>query len=83
MLYTFDNNSLKSDILDDSSLNQVVNNIVRSSNDRESDNPQKDSMVSHLMGQIEFFRNEIKFKNIIIERSLTLKSLMYDKQLFS
>ena len=42
MLHTFDNNSLKSDILDDSSLNQVVNNIVRSSNDRESDNPQKD-----------------------------------------
>ena len=63
-------------------LNRDVNNFVRSSYDKESINLPKDSMVLFLMGQIEFLRDEIKIKNNIIERLLTLKSVMHDNQLF-
>ena len=77
--YAFDNNSSKSDILDDSILTHVVqnpcgrdvNNFVRSSYDKEFTNPPKDSMVAFSMGQIGFLRDEIKIKNNIIERLLT------------
>ena len=82
--YAFHNNSRKSDSLDDSTLSHVaqnpcgegVDNFVRSSYDRESTGAQKDSLVVFLMEQIEFLRDEIKIKNNIIERLLTLKSCM-------
>ena len=72
--YRFDNGSRKLDIVDDSTLahavqnpfSRDVNNFVRSSCDKESTNPPKDSMVVFLMGQIAFFRDEIKIKNNII-----------------
>ena len=35
------------------------------------------------MGQIEFLRDEIKIKNNIIERLLTLKPVLHDNQLSS
>ena len=35
------------------------------------------------MGLIEYFRDEIKVKNNIIERLFTLKSVMHDNQLSS
>lgn len=58
--HAFDNNSRKSDILDDSIFTQVVqnpcgrgvNNFIRSSYDNESTSPQKNCMVLFLMGQI-------------------------------
>ena len=86
--YAFDNNSRKSDILDDSILTHVVqnpcgrdvNNFVRSSYDKESTNPPKDSMVAFSMGQIGFLRDEIKIKNNIIERLLTLRSVLHDHE---
>ena len=76
--------------LDDSTLVHVaqnpcdrdVNNIVRSSYVKESTNPPKDSMVIFLMGKIEFLRDETKIENII-ERLLTLKSVLHDNQLSS
>ena len=40
-------------------------------------------MVVFLMGQIVFLRDEIKIKNNIIERLLTLKSVLHDNQLSS
>ena len=40
-------------------------------------------MVVFLMGQIEFLRDEIKIKNNIIERLLTLKPVLHDNQLSS
>ena len=40
-------------------------------------------MVVFLMGQIEFLRNEIKVKNNIIDRLLTLKSVLHDSQVSS
>ena len=89
--FGFDNNSRKSDILDDSALAHVVqnpcgrdvNNFVRSSYDKEPNNPLKDSMVVFLMRQVEFLRDEIKIKNNIIGRLLTLKSVLHDNQLSS
>ena len=60
-----------------------VNSFVRSSYDKEPTNPPKDSMVVFLMGQVEFLRDEIKIKNNIIERLLTLKSVLHDNQLSS
>ena len=60
-----------------------VNNFVRSSYDKESINPPKDSVILFLMGQIELLRNEIKITNNIIERLLTLKSVLHDNQLSS
>ena len=60
-----------------------VNNFVRSSSDKELTNPPKDSMVVFLMGQVEFLGDEIKIKNNIIERLLTLKSVLHDNQLSS
>ena len=91
MPYGFDNNTGKSDILDDSTLahgvqnpgGKDVNNFVRSSYDEESTNPPKDSMVVFLMRQIEFLRDEIKIKNNIIERWLTSKSVLRGNQLSS
>ena len=91
MPYGFDNNTCKSDILDDSALahaaqnssGKVVNNFVLSSSDEESANPPKDSMVVFLMRQIEFLRDEIKIKNNIIERWLTSKSVLRGNQLSS
>ena len=76
--------------LDDSTLAHVaqnpcdrdVNNIVRSSYVKESTNPPKDYMVVFLMGKIEFLRDETKIENII-ERLLTLKSVLHDNQLSS
>ena len=84
-------NLKKTDILDDSALAHVVqnpcgrdvNNFVRSSYDKEPNNPLKDSMVVFLMRQVEFLRDEIKIKNNIIERLLTLKSVLHDNQLSS
>ena len=35
------------------------------------------------MGQTEFLRDEIKIKNDIIERLLTLKPVLHDNQFFS
>ena len=66
----FDNESRKTDIIDDSTLVRVVQNpcrgdvdiFVRSSYDKESTNPPKDSMVLFLTGQTEFLRDEIKIK---------------------
>ena len=89
--YGFDKTSRKSDTLDDSTLAHVVqnlcgrdvNNFVRSSYDKEPTNPPKDSMVVFLMGQVQFLRDEIKIKNDIIERLLTLKSVLHDNQLSS
>ena len=90
--YGFDNNSRKSDTLDDSMLAHVVqypcgrdiNNFVRSSYDKEPTNePPKDYMVVFLMGQVEFLKDEVKIKNDIIKRSLTLKSVLHDNQLSS
>ena len=91
MPYGFDNNTCKSDILDDSALahaaqnpsGKVVNNFALSSYDEESTNPPKDSMVVFLMRQIEFLRDEIKIKNNIIERWLTSKSVLRGNQLSS
>ena len=40
-------------------------------------------MVVFLMGQIEFLRDEIKIKNNITERLLTLKPVLHDNQLSS
>ena len=40
-------------------------------------------MVVFLMGQIEFLRDEIKIKNNIIDRLLTLKSVLHDNQVSS
>ena len=85
--YGFDNNSRKSDILDDPTLAHVVqnpcdrdvNNFVWSSYDKESINLPKDSTIL----PIEFLRDEIKVKNNIIERLLTLRSVMHDNQLSS
>ena len=56
-----------------------VNKFVRSSYDKESTNPLKDSMIVFLMGQIKFL-GEIKIKNNIIERLLTLKSVLHENQ---
>ena len=89
--YGFDKNSRKSDTLDDSTLAHVVqnpcsrdvNNFVRSSYDKEPTNPPKDSIVVFLMGQVGFLRDEIKIKNNIIERLLTLKSVLHDNLLSS
>ena len=89
--YGFDKTSRNSDTLDDSTLVHVVqnpcgrnvNNFVRSSYDKEPTNPPKDYMVVFLMGQVEFLRDEIKIKNNIIERLLTLKSVLHDNQLSS
>ena len=60
-----------------------INNFVRTSYDKELTNPPKDSMVVFLMGRVEFLRDEIKIKNNIIERLLTLKSVLLDNQLSS
>ena len=60
-----------------------INNFIRSSYDKESANPPKDTMVVFLMGQIKFLRDEIKIKNNIIERLLVLKSVLHDNQLSS
>ena len=80
--YGFNNNSRKSEIFEDSMLAHAVqnpcgrdvNNFVRSRFDKE------DSMVVFLMGQIEFLRDDIKIKNNITERLLTLKSVLHDNQ---
>ena len=58
MPYAFDNNSRKSDSLDDSTLSHVaqnacvggVDNFVRLNYDRESTDPQKNSLAVFLMG---------------------------------
>ena len=89
--YGFDKTSHKSDTLDDSMLAHVVqnpcgrdfNSFVSSSYDMEPTNPPKDSIVVFLMGQVEFLRDEIKIKNNIIERLLTLKSVLHDNQFSS
>ena len=89
--YGFGKNSRKLDTLDDSTLahfvqnpcDRGVNNFVRSNYNKEPTNPPKDSMVVFLMGQVEFLRDEIKIKNNIIERLLTLKSVLHDSQLSS
>ena len=89
--YGFDKTSHKSDTLDDSMLTHVVqnpcgrdvNSFVSSSYDQEPTNPPKDSIVVFLMGQVEFLRDEIKIKNNIIERLLTLKSVLHDNQFSS
>ena len=71
--HRFDNGSRKLDILDDLTLahavqnpfSRDVNNFVRSSYDKESTNPPKDSMVVFLMGQIAFLRDETKLRIIL------------------
>ena len=40
-------------------------------------------MIVFLMGRVEFLRDEIKIKNNIIERLLTLKSVLHDNRLSS
>ena len=57
-----------------------IHNFVRSSYDKQSTNPPNDSIVVFLMGETQFLRDEIKIKNNIIERLLTLKSVLRDNQ---
>ena len=89
--YAFDNNSRKSNSLDDSTFSNVVqnpcggilDNFVRLRYHRKSTGPQKVSLVIFLMGRIEFLKDEIKIKNDIIKRFLTLQSVLHDNQHFS
>ena len=58
-------------------------NFVRLKYNRKSTGPKKDSLVIFLMGRIELLKDEIKIKNNIIKRLLTLQSVLHDNQQFS